>query len=434
MGSHHLSDFGVRYSAGSCRPLPGCRKRRTLLGWNPEIAAVRERVTEEKKAAEAETAEKVPQHELARPRPEEKPATKSKPAPEEAKPPTAVAKPETKEDEARKSPKRVASNGMNKEPAILFFPLPPIQESGLGKPPIKPEPLPLRNPSDRIALQACYYMSDFDIRYINKNNSLEIWTKSDSEYGKLRLASLKTEAGKLHFEWTAEARQRKMHAETLRDGILKIVPENNDNYYVLLRGSKIIEERPLSLGPRTQRLMWDDLSTRSLPLEWAKNDSFVGTKWPLGIRKWRISSILPGESSPKVLAWGDGPTLPSEVKAAIIPNEAWVRLVIDTKNKEPHLIKVFLSFEKERVIRRWADRNRLEQLLHQKQKTRGEHDEMVMLQNRLGSPEHIRRVRDIERHLLPPSYAELSVIIGLRIDASTVLNIAKFGDFASSSN
>ena len=222
-------------------------------------------------------------------------------------------------------------------------------------------------------------------------------------------------------------RQSEKQAESLRDGILKIVTKNGANYYVLFRDSKIAEKQPLSLSTGTQRLMKDDLSPGCLPMDWIKNDSLVGTKWTLGIRKWKITSKLPAEPLPRVIAFGDAPKLPASVDGAIIPEEASVRLKIDAKNKEPHIIKVFLSFEKERVIKRRADTRRLRQLEHQESKTNVEDDEMKKLQKMLVN---IHDIMDMEHRLLPPSQVELSVIIGLRIDDSTVLNIAKFGDFA----
>ena len=110
------------------------------------------------------------------------------------------------------------------------------------------------------------------------------------------------------------------------------------------------------------------------------------------------------------------------------PEEASVRTQ-DRRQEQgaTHRSRYFSDFEKERVIKRRADTRRLRQLEHQESKTNVEDDEMKKLQKMLVN---IHDIMDMEHRLLPPSQVELSVIIGLRIDDSTVLNIAKFGDFA----
>lgn len=406
-----------------------------LLGSNPEVAAEHLRVKDEKKRADAKAAESRPQPEILRPKPEENERVRMESAArKEQKPPVPTEHPRN----AASVPivgKPPDAKRIDEEPAILFFALPLIPGSAIGTTPVKPQSIPLRDHNDTIDLKT-YYIDDFEVRFVNGNNRVVFSRKSSSSFGGFRVASLERDNGRLHFEWDPEATRNRNQAERLRDGILTINEKSGRRYYVLLRDLRIAETR-LSLSPTHGskiKFVKDDLEPRKKELKWIEGDSLMGTTWPLGIRKWRISSSLPNEPSPKVIASGDEPTLPAEVKAAIIPKEAWVRLEIDTKNKEPHLIKVFLSFERERVIRRWADSKRLKQLVIQTQKTKSEHDELVMLQNRLGTPEQINRIEDIERHLSPPSYAELSVIIGLRIDDSTILEIAKFGDFASTSH
>jgi GTPase-associated protein 1, N-terminal domain type 2/GTPase-associated protein 1, middle domain len=414
----------------------GARGVMKLLGSNPEITAVHESVTEKKKLADAKVANTVVQTEISHPNAEQTKAAESavaakmvpgptpEPRKEENGPTGAVPKPRNETHAIAKS----------KEPTVLFFALPSIQGSAFGHTGAQSQPLPLRDRNDSVDRKS-YYMEDFELRIMERHNNIEIWRKSSSSYGSFRVASLARRDGDLYFEWTPEASQNRNQAEFLRDGILRINQTSGDSYFIAMRALRI-SEKPLSLSPRPEsktRFVRDDLKPRTQELGWMEGDSLVGTKWQLGIAKWNVTS-RGGGGPPLVIASGEDSSLPASVKKDVIRQEASISLMISTKNNQPASIDVLLQFNEERVIARRNVMRTLSQLEGQKQLTPEQEKEMSRLRGELGNPEHVAHIRDVERHLSSPYYAELSVIIGLRIDESTVLNVAKLGDFARSSD
>jgi GTPase-associated protein 1, N-terminal domain type 2/GTPase-associated protein 1, middle domain len=402
----------------------GAGKAMKLLGSNPEIAVVRESVAEEKKIADIKAAESEPATPVAPPSPREQVRASVAPVPTNTTTTPSLPERIPKPRPELAAPERIRPH---EEPGVLYFPLPSAHASGLGGSETEGTTRPLKGTRDRIDRKT-YFMGDVDIRVPGDDGSMEIWTKSVSAYGVVRLASFSTKDGELCFRWSPEAAHSKHLAESLRDGVLKATTDNGHSYYVLLRGSEIIG-KPFPLGPTGEmRLMSDDLKPRNKELEWTNSDSLVGTKWPLGIRKWRLTSQrLPGP--PKVIASGDEKSPLQQVEAEIIPKEAWMRFEIASKDREPHLIKVRVTFASEVVHKRRRDTLRLLQLETQRHRTGIEQEEMIDL-----TKDRTRRQEnaEIERFLTPPSFAQLSVIIGLKIDESTVLEIARFGEFPRS--
>ena len=416
--------------SGSFLGLQGVKK---LVGFNPEIAAARERVPDVK-SAEAEADENKPRPEILPPKGDEDKRVSMKPAAREQQPPPAVPYLPRTPAIAPIAQKHAVTKRVDEEPKLLFFALPPISGLALGKTPTQPQSLLLQNRNDTIDLKT-YYMNDFEVRFTSGNDHVDFWRKSSSNFGSFQVASLTRKDGKLHFEWAQEAMPNKNQAESLRDGILTIKSNNGDRYYVLLRGLRIAPKR-LSLSPSSAskaKFVKGDLKPRQRELQWAEGDSLMGTSWPLGIAKWVVTSRR-NEGPPMVMASGEESSLPVSVTRDIIPKEVSITLMVGTKNNQPGSINVLLKFDEEAVKRRWNSTERLSQLEKQKPRTREQDEEVRRLRQELGDPKHAEHITDIEHHLNDPYSAELSVIIGLRIDDSTVLKIAKFGDLAGSSN
>jgi hypothetical protein len=398
----------------------------TKLFANPDVAATRERVPVQMRNTEAKADEKA-QTPTAETRTNI--IVAAKPVLIVQQPPLP---PKIKNDGDGSPPKSVGPLHLipkkSDEPAVFFFSLPLIQESSLFHVEQQSAPLLLRSTSDK--LDKFYYTDRFDIRRDGKSERFEVWTRSSGNYGILRVAVLKNVDGRLYFEWTSEAALTKNLAESLRDGVAKIKSKDGDDYYVLFRGL-VTGEKELFLNSNAHpKLVNDDLRPRRLPLAWCDEHSLAGTKWPLGILQWKVTSQIGGGERRPIAAGGKSD--PHQVvQAEIIRDESEIKLEIDAIGNDPHLIHVTIEFNRDQVIRRRRKMQRLFQLRSASNRTEQEENEMNTLFNSLNGIAGIGidNVLKVESYLQPPAQGELSLVIGLKLDEFTILKLAKFGEF-----
>ena len=244
---------------------------RRLLGSNPEIAAQRTASDRRKDDfAEAEAVKEEPQPEMAAPKPEDNKTAKSEFAETMRELQPIIARKLRRKAEGIltsvagviTSLKKAARKGTRtEEPTVLFLPAAfnPEIEASEERVRVNPNRFRLQDPSDQIDLLNTY-VDDFDVQIHRRQRSDRNLDKISERIRKAPSCAVHKEARGIVLRVERGRRQSEKQAESLRDGILKIVTKNGADYYVLFRDSKIAEKQPLSLSTGTQRLMKDDLS------------------------------------------------------------------------------------------------------------------------------------------------------------------------------
>ena len=418
-----------------------------LLGFSPIVAHGRAQVTKPAESSEWKKAENPDPPKSAGPIGERRIAEIPAPIIEPNKKPTLDS------DNSKATPKRqdiVVQKKTPKETRVVFFQLPPIQESMYGESKTdRTAEISLRDGADimaqRFSISSYYYLAQFDLE--ERDPGIEFLVKTRVSAGtvlerSIQLARFTIKNDRLQFTWTEGAFQRRELAERLRDGIICIDIQDGDQRFALLRNLQITPGIALITSDHP-RLVKDDLKKRTLELPWTKSDSLKGTKWPLWIRRWKVVSRLrPGEPGLEI-ASGEESHHHHKIEKDIITDEVLLRLEIDPKN-----ILVSIDFNQQEVIAR--RRNRKERLeiiqaglahiskelsyISASERTTTSEEkrsklikDKAKLDSELGELKHINKIND---HLSMACEAELSLIVSLKLDDSHRIDIAKFGEFA----
>ncbi len=229
--------------------------------------------------------------------------------------------------------------------------------------------------------------------------------------------------------------------------------------FVLLRGVETRDRRPITIVDR-QPLLFDRLDPRIRTVTWTRNpEALTGTKWRLAIRRWKVVMTSPDDrllkreyESPPILGGPKDAAAPIKLEQDLIPGELKLRLTLDPDS--PGTITVRVEPDRPRVLDGRTQRSSRREALEKE--TPGDNDgrardpieyrrgklakleaadkkddKAIQLTKReLADLEQIQEIRETEDLLSKPVHAELSVVIGLDIGASTVLEIAKVGEVA----
>jgi hypothetical protein len=198
-----------------------------------------------------------------------------------------------------------------------------------------------------------------------RGKTLSIETESISSIGgKIAVATFTLGDGKpLEFRWEdgfGQSSQKDELASAVRDIVAKIKSKSGDEDYLLLRDPKPRNSKqPLDLRDDKSRKM-DHFRKRHRDLIWAdEKDALVGTKWKLGIRRWRIVNRLSKDGPEKVIS--AGPQGNRDVKEEVGDNisDGDVSLTIRISPEEREKIQVGLQFDSNRIKEYSEKRDRL---------------------------------------------------------------------------
>jgi hypothetical protein len=306
----------------------------------------------------------------------------------------------------------------------------------------------------------------------------------------LEVAKFKYDKRDLTFEWTKGVNVDPETASEVIDAALEIVCADGDVQYVLLRDPRasaergaipLVEEKePKSRQARARKGpdeygLFDDPEkqpkTRRWSADWADKDSLESTKLTFLIRRWRIAFAPRGEPDPLVFESAADVDPTARDQRAIIPNE--LSLVVEIAEKEPWKMRVRTQLETSATRKREARSRRIDDLERDNFRAtgvylpnRGQRIQGLLesLQERLnalarrdpqgssGEKEVLTIKEDIEylkrsqetarayRFLGEPELGDsapgleralLSLIVCLRLENGKLLEVARFGDFAT---
>jgi hypothetical protein len=255
----------------------------------------------------------------------------------------------------------------------------------------------------------------------------------------------------LNFKWGEYGkREAAKKRNEVRDTLLKIVLEGGDVQYVLLRDLRHQGNRihlPLS-SPAVRQTKSKQPQKKPAPrpwiLRWADEIQLAQTKLEFLIRRWRVTWNVQGEHTPLVIE-GDRHAHPSAKDSGETIHGA-VRLHIEIDSKEqPWNIAVRITFEQDQIERTQEHlREKLENLQDELSRT-FEAEDLFLVTAILETKKDLAEVKAfleiarIYRFLGEPKLgdsspklerAELSLIVCLKLDDDTILDVARFGDFA----
>ncbi|MGO9915695.1 MAG: hypothetical protein ACLQIB_13440 [Isosphaeraceae bacterium] len=298
------------------------------------------------------------------------------------------------------------------------------------------------------------------------DRELRILTKSISAlHDPVEVAKLKYDTKELSFDWRRITQQEPEIVAEVLDAVVKIRCEDGDVQYVLLRNPGVREERgTLALfgysgkGPKT----------RSLSANWAEKDGLKATKRQFLIRRWRVACKWQDESDLFVVGSKATAGPMANDEQPIIPDEVTLRIKIDPT--DPCNIQVRIEpgprFKErlarlERQISEWEEQDlNLSRLLGRDLAARAldlkrdRDDRLQDLQARERGDERNDNIRQTKKELAEldklltsariyslagtvergdtDCKVELSLIVCLKLESGTLLDVARFGDFATS--
>jgi hypothetical protein len=388
------------------------------------------------------------------------------PLPTVAKAPEAAAKSEGKAAEASKPaantpPNPIADAPRTRGPVVLAFALPAIPRSQFGGPIHQARELGL--PED--VVDRFEMLNATGLRVVPPTGSKpwEIATKT----GISRLDNPSTlaqlvqkDARTWRFDWTKDASKQAIRADALRDAVLRFQARDGQPIFALLRAVEPPNHRPLVIVDN-QPLLFDRLDPRTRPVTWTRNpEALEGAKWKLSIRRWRlvISRPVP-DAEPSRREFHSAP-LESEkderspgvkTEQDLVRGEVTLKLSIDPES--PDSITVRLVPDREKVVEgrkgRAARLNtfkestpkgkegresdpieyRRDQLRELEAASKKDNQAIQKVKGEISELKALDDIRQIEDLLAKPVRAELSVVIGLDVDDSTILEIARIGEF-----
>jgi hypothetical protein len=255
-----------------------------------------------------------------------------------------------------------------------------------------------------------------------------------------------------------QSSQKDELTEAVRDFVLKVKSNEGDEDYLLLRDPKPhSSNQPFDLKNDKSRQL-DHSQKRSRTFSWAdQKRALIGTKWKIGIRRWRIANRLTKDGPERIMAAGDlgKGELKDAIEAPIGSGD--VHLSIRISHDEKNCIQVILQFDSSSTIAHNATKNRLFRDYAIKEPKSSENSPMSPLEihkylkkieaDLQGNMEQFNQVtissgdlrelrnivsKEILYNFMDKSeISELSVVIGLRLDDGTIIDIARIGTFAN---
>ncbi len=263
------------------------------------------------------------------------------------------------------------------------------------------------------------------------------------------------------FGWTKDASKHSVRADELRDTVLKFPARDGRTLFALLRAVEPRDDRPLAIVTN-QPLLFDRLEPRTRSVVWTRHpEALSGTKWKLIINRWRLVISRPdSDKEPTRRAFesisGESrkdPQVPGATSARdVIPGEVTLKLSIDPESLDTIIVRLVPDRDrategrKERAGRRKTlqedtpkdgegrdrdpiayRRDKLREL-----ETAGTKDEPAIktIKEEIRGLKELDEIQQTEELLAKPARTELSVVIAMELDDSTILEIAKIGDFA----
>lgn len=237
---------------------------------------------------------------------------------------------------------------------------------------------------------------------------------------------------KLTFNWEGQAGNQSELVEALKDAVLALDAEDGNRVYVLLRHLETNRPDPLDLTNKTKAESQHDLKDPIQTAQWANSDALIRTRWKLGIRRWKLV-VSPTSSGEK--------PLPFESKSAAtgesfldtnehhLSDEARFKLWVNPDKPAELQAKTYVSDVSKNVLAnltsKQAEASSRLRIEKDQNKAKALELELKDLQQEIGGLK--KKIHD----LLSGRF-ELSVVIGLKVDNQTILDIAKIGDFANS--
>jgi hypothetical protein len=350
------------------------------------------------------------------------------------------------------------------EPIMLAFKPPDVPGSALGSP-VRQEGA-IRLPEDTDGRIELLNGPGFLLSAVpGMPNAWEIATRTSSRLaGSFALARLsRADTRTWRFDWTKNAKAGSRSVEGFKDAILELHGPHDRPIYVLLRSVELSSDRPLVLWDK-ERILFDKLDPRTRSKPWAgDSNSLEGSHWKPRIRRWRGVLFRPetdedDDDSPRLViepghaeegkASGAEPALACE----LIPGEVNLKLNLDPDRPGEIEVRVEPNPEKLRAGR--ADRSARMNELKKATPTDGEkneqdpleyrqsrlsklpkdgaenNDEIKALEREIEDLKRITKIQATEDLLTRPARLELSVVIGLDVDETGILDIVRIGEFA----
>jgi hypothetical protein len=362
------------------------------------------------------------------------------------------------------SPRPAAERHRSDPPILLAFALPDVPNSLLGSRNGRRGALGLpEDVSDRLEILNA---PEFQLVPGSAKATWGIATRTASGIGGgFTLARLgRTDARTWSFEWTEDAKNHSTTVEALRDAVLKFETRDGRGVLTLLRGVNRNDPAPLTIW-ENQPVLYPRLDARRKSIPWTPHpEALAGSRWKLGIRRWRVVIARPDaegrdpvrhviEPAPAVVRKGkeDG-TGRIPLEQDLIHGEVTLKVAIDPAN--PDMIAVHVDPDRNRVLVGREDRAaRLKELkdatpqdkqerdqdpirfrqgrLRELQPAGDSHkDEIKTLQKEISDLKQINAIRQVEDLLTKPARTELSVVISLDVGSSTTIDVARIGELA----
>jgi len=354
-----------------------------------------------------------------------------------------------------------------KEPLARFFPIASSPFLGLGPEDMEEHLFPLEKDIDSVEILNANDKK-LDVQR-SGGRELTILTKSKSKaFDPVEVAKLKYGKREVSFDWGQNIQNETETASDVLDTVLNIHFADGEAQYVLLRDPGVRKERgaltllePSGRGPKA----------RSWSTNWAAKDGLKATKRQFLIRRWQVARKSQDQHASFVAGSraGAGPTADDE--QPIISDDATLKITIGSHDPW----NIYVGFElsprlKENLTRLQTRITELElryffgdsrgDLGERAQRLRRKLDEEVKYLRRLDDRsidlqdrqinDEIRRSKldmaDLEKSLEGArsyfllgervragrdSKLELSVIVCLELESGTVVDVARFGEFAT---
>jgi hypothetical protein len=388
---------------------------------NRSVAELKAKTEEQKPAAPADAEPKkeaVASHEET-PVPKSKERVEQVPKKEEPAAKTALATADQKPN-----PPPIPANDV---PVAEFLALPEVDQSLLGG--SKTLSRSYDSPKG-IRDLSFLFPPDRELESKHKDNS---WTVIHPSRGgleeELELAQFEVLSDALSFHWNEsavkKARFQKL-SRLMRDSVLKVKTDGRTRYF-MLRNPPLLSSKAMSLtrvGPQT-----DGIKPRRLETPWAKEGSMEGFPWKLFVRRWRID-VFTGGSGKMTLGGGENTTLKEPAAVPLIPG--WVNLKLAVPD---HELVIDLDFQRQVIYEESKllkdDRLEAEELEFELKKSARQEDKIKRLAELTKEIQEIDP-KDKKYQIMTKNYgSELSLVIALVIDNQTVIDLARFGSFAT---
>jgi hypothetical protein len=308
------------------------------------------------------------------------------------------------------------ANPLESTPAVTYLAIPEMMKSMMGG--SESNAVYLRDFSKEVDVEPKFLNIDSNALQISDatDGVITLSRKSSSKsFGNKPVAQFTTREAKLEFQWLDKNTTDVNGA--IRDMVLKYPAKDREGaLYVLLRKPQT-DGKPISLTSGGHSKEWT-------------NEVLKGTKWKCGIREWRIASSSADTSGLKAIFGGKEKRPATKIEKSLfagdhIAGRAWITLEIKGQN-----IDIRFEYENERMqilrppqrriylIARTDNLNQLRSELRDRAKDLADVDAAI---------NHLNQAKEAEDYL---ARGALNMIVSVELEDHTILDIAKFGDYA----